>query len=64
MGRKVVMMQKQIGNIILDYTYYKGQDLYSDGVIEDTLLDIVKTASKKIFYTLAANGRFCTICLI
>lgn len=47
MGRKVVMMQKQIGNIILDYTYYKGQDLYSDGVIEDTLLDIVKNSKQK-----------------
>ncbi|SEW09160.1 class I SAM-dependent methyltransferase [[Clostridium] fimetarium] len=40
-------MQKKIGNVILDYTYYKGQDLYSDGIIEDNILDIVKTGKEK-----------------
>ena len=35
-------MKRRIGNVTLDYTYYKGKDLYSDGEIEDTLLDIVK----------------------
>lgn len=35
-------MKRRIGNVTLDYTYYKGRDLYSDGEIEDTLLDIVK----------------------
>ncbi|MBQ6788410.1 MAG: class I SAM-dependent methyltransferase [Lachnospiraceae bacterium] len=34
--------QEKIGNVILDYTYYKGKDLYSDGDIEDELLDLVQ----------------------
>lgn len=34
--------QEKIGNVILDYTYYSGEDLYSEGEAEDALLDIVK----------------------
>ena len=34
-------MKEKIGNIELDYTYYSGQDLYSDGDIEDYLLKIL-----------------------
>lgn len=33
---------QQIGNVILDYTYYCGEDLYTEGAIEDRLLDYVK----------------------
>ncbi|MCR5474888.1 MAG: class I SAM-dependent methyltransferase [Lachnospiraceae bacterium] len=33
---------QHIGNVILDYTYYCGEDLYSEGAIEDRLLDYVK----------------------
>lgn len=36
------MQYRKIGNVILDYTYYKGIDLYTDGNIEDEILDIVK----------------------
>ncbi|MBE6119176.1 MAG: glycosyltransferase [Erysipelotrichaceae bacterium] len=32
----------KIGNVVLDYTDYIGKDLYSDGDVEDELLDIVK----------------------
>lgn len=35
-------MQEKIGNITLDYRFYPGEDLYCDGVIENTLLEIVK----------------------
>lgn len=35
-------MAEQIGKVILDDTFYPGQDLYCDGEIEDTLLSIVK----------------------
>lgn len=35
-------MKEKIGNIIMNYDYYKGADLYSDGDIEDVILDIVK----------------------
>jgi len=37
------MNTEKIGNVVMNYDYYSGQDLYSDGDIEDTLLDIVKT---------------------
>lgn len=40
-------MHKKIGSVILDYTYYKGQDLYSDGIIEDNLLEIVKNGRER-----------------
>lgn len=33
---------KKIGNVGLDYKYYKGTDLYSDGDIEDELLEACK----------------------
>lgn len=36
-------MQEKIGNITLDYTYYPGEDLYSDGAVEEELLEIAKS---------------------
>jgi precorrin-6B methylase 2 len=38
---------RKIGRVILDYTYYTGSDLYSDGAIEDELLNIVKEGKQK-----------------
>lgn len=35
-------MKETIGKISLDYTYYPGEDLYSDGAVEDELLSIAK----------------------
>ena len=35
-------MQEFVGQICLDLTYYSGTDMYSDGPIEDELLDIVQ----------------------
>lgn len=35
-------MYEKIGNVNLNLTYYVGKDLYSDGEIEDELLDIVE----------------------
>lgn len=35
-------MLEKIGNVELDYTYYPGEDLYSDGPIEEVLLEIAK----------------------
>lgn len=42
-------MQKcrHIGGVELDYTYYKGEDLYTDGSIEDEILEIVKEGKQK-----------------
>lgn len=36
-------MKEQVGNVILNLDYYRGSDVYSDGDIENTLLEIVKT---------------------
>ncbi|MCM1157852.1 MAG: class I SAM-dependent methyltransferase [Bacteroidales bacterium] len=45
-------MRKQIGQVILDSTYYTGEDKYSDGEIEDVLLDVVKRGEQqKILYS-------------
>lgn len=36
-------MKEQIGKVILNLEYYQGSDMYSDGDIENTLLEIVET---------------------
>lgn len=35
-------MQEKIGSVVLDYEYYPGADLYSDGPVEEELLEIAK----------------------
>ncbi|MDO4490409.1 MAG: methyltransferase [Lachnospiraceae bacterium] len=35
-------MKETIGNVTLDYTFYPGEDLYSDGAVEDELLSIAR----------------------
>ena len=40
MEEDVQVKQQKIGSVTLDYTYYSGQDMYSDGDIEDKMLDI------------------------
>lgn len=35
-------MKEQVGNVVLNLEYYSGTDLYSDGNVEDHLLNIVK----------------------
>lgn len=35
-------LTETIGNVTLDYTYYSGQDYYSEGAAEDHLLEYVK----------------------
>ena len=41
--------QEKIGNVILDYTDYPGEDFYSEGSDEDRLLEIVKEHTDKEF---------------
>ena len=36
-------MTEKIGNVVLDMTYYPGEDHYSDGDIEDELLQVETT---------------------
>lgn len=40
---------EKIGQIILDYEYYPGEDLYCDGEIEDELLEIVRNHPESDF---------------
>ena len=39
-------LPEQIGRVTLNYRHYPGQDLYSDGEIEDEILNIVKNVSR------------------
>lgn len=39
-------LPEKIGNVSLNYAFYPGEDLYSDGAIEDEILEIVKDASR------------------
>ncbi|WP_081668189.1 SAM-dependent methyltransferase [Butyrivibrio sp. MC2013] len=38
---------ERIGKVLLDYSRYSGMDLYSDGEIEDEILNIVKNNDRK-----------------
>ncbi|MDO5146370.1 MAG: class I SAM-dependent methyltransferase [Eubacteriales bacterium] len=38
-----------VGKVLIDYTFYSGEDLYSDGKIEDELLDIVRQYKEEDF---------------
>lgn len=50
-------MNEEIGKIILNYEFYSGTDLYSDGEIEDELLDIVKNNSEKEYNKIIAQTK-------
>ncbi|MDE7403475.1 MAG: hypothetical protein K2M81_00055, partial [Lachnospiraceae bacterium] len=39
-------LPERIGNVLLNYNCYSGEDLYSDGAIEDEILAIVRDASR------------------
>lgn len=40
-------MREKIGNIVLDYEYYPGEDLYSDGDVEEELLEIARNCREE-----------------
>lgn len=45
-------MIKQVGSVSLDYTFYRGEDLYTDGEIEDMLLEACENnESEKLLYS-------------
>jgi len=48
-------LPKTIGQVSLNYDYYGGSDLYSDGDIEDTLLEIVKNSSRAEYQSIIEN---------
>ncbi len=46
---------ERIGNVILDDTHYPGEDLYSDGAVEDRILDLVQSCPEKEFPNVIAR---------
>ena len=42
-------MTEKIGNVVLDMTYYPGEDHYSDGDIEDELLQVAMEHEEEEF---------------
>lgn len=54
-------MDERVGKVILDYQYYSGLDLYSDGDVEDKLLELVKRYEKKQFNRVVWETRNWTI---
>ena len=51
------MYKEKIGNVLLNYEYYSGKDYYSDGDIEEELLQIVKNHNKKEFTNIIAEKK-------
>lgn len=50
-------MTEKIGKVVLDMTYYPGEDYYSDGTIEDKILTIVKEHDKQEYPELIAKEK-------
>lgn len=48
---------EKIGKVVLDYTYYPGEDLYSDGEVEDLLLEIAESHSEQEFNQVIAQQK-------
>lgn len=48
---------EKIANVKLNYNYYSGEDLYSEGVSEDALLDAVKKHSEQEYEALIQHSR-------
>lgn len=38
-------MKEKIGNVVLDYSFYRGEDRYTDGEIENTILDAFRNGT-------------------
>lgn len=45
-------MQEKVGNVYINYEYYRGLDLYSDGDVEEELLELVRNHDESEFDTL------------
>lgn len=49
-------LKEKIGNVILDYSQYPGQDFYSEGAEEDLLLETVKNHTAEEYNRLIAEN--------
>lgn len=50
-------MTEKIGNVVLDMTYYPGEDHYSDGDIEDELLQVAMEHEEEEFPKIIAERK-------
>lgn len=50
-------MYEKVRNVILNYSNYSGIDLYSDGDVEDEILDIVQNHEEKEFNSIIAERK-------
>lgn len=60
------IIQEKIGSVVMDFTYYAGKDLYSDGAIEDEMLEIAMNHAPESFPKIIEEkkaGRFFIIFL-
>nr|MCR4923232.1 class I SAM-dependent methyltransferase [Lachnospiraceae bacterium] len=55
--KKIGEVKENIGKVTLDYSYYSGEDLYSEGANEDLLLEAVKNYSEKDYEELILSYR-------
>ncbi|MDD3412711.1 MAG: class I SAM-dependent methyltransferase [Lachnospiraceae bacterium] len=53
---KIENKVEKIGEVLLDYSNYPGEDFYSEGAEEDALLETVKSHSKKEYNRLIAEN--------
>jgi len=52
------MKEEKIGKVTLDYTFYNGSDQYSDGDIENNLLEMVKQKDCSVLEILSSDHRW------
>ena len=52
-------MSEKIGQVVLDDTYYPGKDLYTDGAIEDEMLEIARTYPEEKWNQVIHRRRKC-----
>ena len=50
-------MTEQIGKVTVNYQYYEGQDFYSDGDVEDEILQIVKEHQEEEYNQIIAERK-------
>lgn len=51
------MTPEKIGNIELDYEFYPGEDLYSDGPVEDEMLEVAQNFREEEFNQIIAQRK-------
>ena len=51
------MTPEKIGNVVLDYEFYPGKDLYSDGPVEDEMLQVARDFPEEEYNQVIASRK-------